>query len=508
MHDSAADPRLPQLRNRADHGSIPHQSEDHILPVIGFVQPVTGREADKQQESGLSIDKVVVSDEHCFLAGALNTADHYPIRELSVYDGKGALLGTTTSVARCRHTKIDTKFGSLPGFWAIVPLHRPAPANTKFILSVAADKERWCLSDAANVNTATLRNVALDHLANAQYYGDPTAEAFFQLDNGVGQSLIELNCSIVTRIVDGGYRLRFGAQRASYLGTVIVCLYGKSEYLMLQAALFSQCPGYDRYEFVYVSNSPELSDTLTSDAAIANRIYGVDITLILLPDNAGFGAANNVAAAAAQTDRLLFVNPDILPRDPEWPQHHAELLENLAPQQVTLFGTSLYYDNGSLMHGGMYIDIDGPFVIRDGKLIRRDVLRVEHYGKGAPAEGNAYRNSRPVPAVSGAFQSIDRAWFEKLNGFSRSYIFGHYEDVDLCLRSLQAGQPAWLHDVPFWHLESKGSNQAAAHVGGRLVNRWLMTSTWGDLVKTELNGRNPARFRKIPLPRRRRASVT
>jgi GT2 family glycosyltransferase len=488
-----------------------------ILPIVGFVQPLTGHEADRQpqrrlgQETRLGMDKVVVSpDGYCFLAGVLNTADYCPIRKISVYDDDWALLGATLSVARCRPTKKENQFGNLAGFWAIVPFDRPVDrdADTLLTLSVASDNEHRFLCRAANVNSATLRDVALDHLANPQYYSDATVEAFFQLDNGVGQSLIDLNCSIVARIVKGAYRLRFGTGRASYLATVIVCLYGKPEYLMLQAALFSQCPGYDRYEFIYVSNSPELSDTLASDAAIASQIYGVDITLILMPDNAGFGVANNVAAAAAQTDRLLFVNPDVLPRDPKWPQRHADLVRNLPPEQVTLFGTSLYYDDGSLMHGGMYIDVDGPFTLRDGKMVRRDVLRVEHYGKGAPSEGNAYRNSRAVPAVSGAFLSIDRAWFEKLNGFSPSYIFGHYEDVDLCLRSLQAGQPAWLHDVPFWHLESKGSNLAAAHVGGRLVNRWLMTSTWSELVKTELNGRNPARFSRLPVAGRRRASAT
>jgi GT2 family glycosyltransferase len=452
------------------------------------------------QGRGVGVDTMFVAPAgRCFLSGGISAAEPMRIREISIGLHRDlTLLGTTASVARCRRTEVEKSFPghrpNLAGFWATAPLSRSVDGGEEVVVSVMADKERQGLASAVAVTDARLLDIALKHLADAQYYGDPTIEAFFQLDNGVGQSLIDLNCEIVAKIVVGGQRLRFGARRARYDGTIIVCLYGRPEFLMLQAALFSKCPGYERYEFIYVSNSPELCDILASDAAIASRIYGVAVTLIVLPGNAGFGAANNTAAAAAETDRLLFVNPDVLPRESEWPRLHAELVQSLPREQVTLFGASLYYDDGSLMHGGMYIDVDNGFSIRDEKMVHRDVLRVEHYGKGAPAESDVYRASRPVPAVTGAFLSIDRAWFEKLNGFSRKYIFGHYEDVDFCLRSLQAGLPAWVHDLPFWHLESKGSTQSQASLGGRLVNRWLMTSTWGELVKNELNGRNPTRF--------------
>ena len=60
------------------------------------------------------------------------------------------------------------------------------------------------------------------------------------------------------------------------------------------------------------------------------------ITLIVLPGNAGFGAANNVGVAAAETNRILLVNPDVFPRNPEWPLHHSEMVQNLPPEQVRL----------------------------------------------------------------------------------------------------------------------------------------------------------------------------
>ncbi|HEV2099599.1 MAG TPA: hypothetical protein VGR45_11825 [Stellaceae bacterium] len=481
--------------------------------VAALREPAVRRLVERgalRRERGVEIEAVFVAEGRGFLLGRMDTGAPVSVSEIGVYrEGESEPLGSGTGVARYRRPDIENRSPGAPpdlaGFWAIVALSRPLPAGSMLEISLTADRERRCIAGpVVLVNDTRLRDVALHHLATAQYFGEPTVEAFFQLDNGVGQALIDLNSGIVARILDGGLTMRFGARRASYEGTIIVCLYGKPEFLMLQAALFSQCPGYERYEFIYVSNSPELGEKLAKDATVASRLYGVAITLIVLPDNAGFGAANNFAAAAAQTDRLLFVNPDVLPRDREWPRRHAEMLEGLPAEQVRFFGSSLYYGDGSLMHGGMYIDIDEMLSIRDGKAIRRNILRVEHYGKGALAESDVYRTARPVPAVTGAFMSFDRAWFEKLGGFSRDYIFGHYEDVDLCLRSLEAGTPVWMHDLSFWHLESKGSPSTPPHLGGRLVNRWRMSSTWGTLVGRELNGRNPARFletvRERPVP--------
>jgi len=445
-------------------------------------------------EGGVSIEKFFVSpDGQCFLSGSLTSLQAADIRNISI-NRAGALIGTTGKIGRCLRVKkgeLPDPHRGLAGFWAIFSLKEPVEAGVKLEVVLAADKERCCPVVTVVVSDMRLRDLSLEHLADARFYGEPTAEAFFQLDGGVGQSFIDYNYKVVARILDGAYRMRFGTRRVSYDGTIIVCLYGKPDYLMLQAALFSECPGYDGYEFIYVSNSPELCERLASDAAIASRIYGLAITLIMLPGNAGFGAANNAAAAVAETDRLLFVNPDVLPRDAEWPRRHAELVRDLPPRQIKFFGATLYYDDGSLMHGGMYFDVDYGFTIRSGNLLRRDAMRVEHYGKGAPSELMSYHRARQVPAVTGAFMSVDRRWFEKLGGFSRKYIFGHYEDADLCLRSLESGTPTWIHDLPFWHLESKGSAQTPAIIGGRLVNRWFFTSTWHEFVKKEFGERHP-----------------
>jgi GT2 family glycosyltransferase len=75
------------------------------------------------------------------------------------------------------------------------------------------------------------------------------------------------------------------------------------------------------------------------------------------------------------------------------------------------------------------------------------------------------------------------------------YVFGHYEDADLCLKSFEAGKPVWLHNVPFWHLEGKGSTRRPVHEGGSIVNRWHFTDRWGAFIADGLMGPRASKLR-------------
>lgn len=344
---------------------------------------------------------------------------------------------------------------------------------------------------ATVVEDAELRNTTLAHLAGAAFFGNSAVESMACLNRGLGAELVRFNKAISSRIVANPYLERFGTQQRSHRGTIVVCLYGKPEFFFLQQALFSGLPGIEDYEFIYVSNSPEMAETLLNEARAGSLIYGLSTSVMILSGNAGFGAANNAAARSARTDRLLVVNPDVFPRDREWARKHTELVATTAPQQTRLFGVPLFYDDGSLMHGGIYFEVDSGLSMAGGKPSVQRMCRTEHYGKGFPAGAAQFTRPRPVPGITGAFISIDRAWFERLGGFTEDFIFGHYEDVDLCLKSLQSGVAPWLHDIRLWHLEGKGSTRQLPHEGGSMVNRWLFSRTWLATLDAGLIGPTP-----------------
>ncbi len=271
----------------------------------------------------------------------------------------------------------------------------------------------------------------------------------------------------------------------------MVCLYGRPEYLSLQNALFANGPGIDDYELIYVCNSPEFADRLLDDARIASRVHGLRQTVVLLPGNAGFGTATNLGIAYAGSDRVVAINPDVFPRQQDWARRHSAVVADLPASRTALFGVPLYYEDGSLMHGGMYFEMDSVLLPGADRFSSRAIVRVEHYGKGAPPETGRFTRARRVPAVTGAFLSCRRDWFEQLGGFSNDYVFGHYEDADLCLRSLSRGTPPWLHDIRMLHLEGKGSVRLRVHDGSLLVNRWLFSHRWAAEVRNGLLGPEP-----------------
>ena len=336
-----------------------------------------------------------------------------------------------------------------------------------------------------------LRELALSALAQAQYFGNPYFEAVAAIDASIGGQMADFNKMLNRRAVNAPYVERFGGAGRVCKGSIAVCLYGRAEYMFLQQAMFAKLPGIGDYEFIYVLNSPWLAEQVLQEARRSALIYGLDMTVVILNANAGVGAANNAAAQYASSPRLIFMRPDVFARADDWAQRHTGIIEALPAAQTALFGAPLYYDDGALMHAGMYFCEDTLPGVSGRRIRRTSILRVAHYGRGAPPQSAEFLRPRPVPAVSGAFMSVERAWFEQLGGFTPDYVFSHYEDADLCLKSIEAGRLPWLHGAPLWHMEGKGALRSPQHEGGGVINRWLFTRDWSEMVHNGLLGAAP-----------------
>jgi GT2 family glycosyltransferase len=471
---------------------VPKEARNVMLPSAAV-----GRSSHSSEQTRCAIEALIIAPSAgLMVVGWIDDAIH-PITCIRIIAQEWRVAIDTSCFIRVRRTDVEKALNSRAlysyGFFGF--LHFDRSGHTKGPVQV----ELWqtggfssVLQCAASVvEDLELRNTVLAHLAGASFFGNPAIESMRFLGQGMGAELVRFNTTITRRLVAQPYVERFGSQEKPPRGTIIICLYGKAEFYFLQSCLFAGLPGIDEYEFVFVSNSPEIGETLLREAHSATLIYGLKNSIMILGGNAGFGGANNAAANIARSSRLLVVNPDIFPRDREWAKKHSDLLDAAPPEQTRLFGVPLYYDDGSLMHGGMYLETDVGLVMSGGTPVGRRICRVEHYGKGAPAESPHFTRSRPVPAVSGAFMSIERWWFEQLGGFTEDFIFGHYEDADLCLKSIGKGVAPWLQDIRMWHLEGKGSRRQLAHEGGSLVNRWLFTEKWIDLIDAELKGPTP-----------------
>ncbi|HCR19834.1 MAG TPA: hypothetical protein DIU35_20345, partial [Candidatus Latescibacteria bacterium] len=147
---------------------------------------------------------------------------------------------------------------------------------------------------------------------------------------------------------------------------------------------------------------------------------GDDVEVVLNDENLGFARGNNVGAARAEGEYLLFLNNDTIPHD-GWLD--ALLLEADSGSDVGVVGPKLVYpDTGRIQHAGLELVNGVP----------------DHVHRHVDADDPAVNRARDLDMVTGACLMIRRTLFEGLDGFDDGYVNG-VEDVDLCLRARDAG---------------------------------------------------------------------
>jgi GT2 family glycosyltransferase len=173
------------------------------------------------------------------------------------------------------------------------------------------------------------------------------------------------------------------------------------------------------YEVIIVDNAstdatPELCASLGGNA-----------TIIRNPENRGFAVACNQGAAAATTDRLVFLNTDTEPF-PDW---LPPLLATLDQEpDVGAVGMKLLFPDHTIQHAGVVLL----------ELPDYPTLAAQHMPYKVPADDPLSNQRRDVSVATAACLLVRREAFEEVGGFDEGYWNG-YEDVDFCLALGEAG---------------------------------------------------------------------
>ncbi len=221
----------------------------------------------------------------------------------------------------------------------------------------------------------------------------------------------------------------------------------------------------DRIELVIVDNGSVRPETiaLLDQLAVRPRTHVVPFAA---PFN--WSRANNLGAAAAGGDHLLFLNDDTEMLTPAWDDILAGLLN--APLNGVV-GARMIYPDGTIQHGGFVFGMDdGP----------------QHEGRWMPSvyDGPAGRwaATRQAAAVTGAFIATRRDLFEETGGFDEAHLAIDFADLDMCLRARAMGKAViYAGAITALHHESvsRGFNRSRAK--RRRVKRELdiFLARWG-----------------------------
>lgn len=411
--------------------------------------------------------------------------------------GKWTLFGSDFSVEISptnifRHARFDVEKGYRDGpyDYGFLALGRTA---SKSLLRQPLLFQFQSNSGEVQIRTATesvsdkrLLDVCMIHLTASQSHAGLEVGLNHFVRGEAGAALTSLFERHVKRHVGSPYVETFG--RRPVERSFVTVLFGTTEPMMVQPMLFKSM-GVDFGEWIYVINSAEDAGSALRLGRLISELYDLCITVVIMTDNVGFGAANNVGISFARSDNIYVINPDVFPLDSEV----AYLSQFLARPNLTdvLWGGLLFYDEYNLMHSGMYIERD--IFVRSTTYQRlasdRDeshvaLLRVEHFGKGVPFNKKHWTRPIAAPAISGAVMAFDRGCFERLNGFSTRYIYGHYEDADLSLRwNEKYGSVQVDPKLALVHLEGQGSRpRGGQYRAAQLLNRYFFSQRHNSLA--------------------------
>ncbi len=204
-------------------------------------------------------------------------------------------------------------------------------------------------------------------------------------------------------------------------------------------------------------------------------------------ENRGFGAACNQGAALANSEFLLFLNPDtrLFEHSLSVPLTFMQRPENV---HVGIVGIQLSDEHNHIARSCARFPSLGIFLAQALGVNRLPWLR--HLTQFM-AEWS-HDTTQQVDQVMGAFFLIRRSLFESLGGFDERF-FVYFEEVDLSLRTRQAGwHSVYLADAQAFHAGGGTSRQVKAHrlfyslrsrllYGFKHFTRW---QAWALLVVT------------------------
>jgi len=164
------------------------------------------------------------------------------------------------------------------------------------------------------------------------------------------------------------------------------------------------------------------------------------ITVLRRPGGFNYAWLCNQGAAAAAAEILVFINNDIVIRDPDW---LAKLAGAVALPGAGVVGCKLLYPTGLVQHAGVILGFHGL---------------AGHIGIGAAEHDGGYfglaNHTREVTAVTGALAAVGTDLFRRAGGYDERLAVA-FNDTALCLAcNLLGRQTLFLQSALAFHLES------------------------------------------------------
>lgn len=227
---------------------------------------------------------------------------------------------------------------------------------------------------------------------------------------------------------------------------------------------------YGNYEILLVDNWSVSDEAL----AFAAQQAAMPATRVLrVEEKFNYSRINNLAVASSDGELLLFMNNDVVVRDPAWLTQMVG--EALADDKVGIVGNKLLYPNGLVQHGGIILGVGGI---------------ADHAHRGLREHDPGYMAraicAQELSAVTAACLLCRRAAFTAVGGFDEVDLQVAFNDVDLCLKASAAGyRIVWTPGSVAEHRESlsRGNDFKPEHQARFFHENATMQRRWSQILE-------------------------
>ena len=221
----------------------------------------------------------------------------------------------------------------------------------------------------------------------------------------------------------GRYRIDYGHSAQPLVSIIIPT---KDQLPILQRCVESllEKTRYPNYEVLIVDNDSQTSEAQAWLAGVES--WGESLVRVLrYPYPFNYSAINNMAVQAAHGEYLVLLNNDTAILREDWLD---AMLNHAQRPEVGVVGAKLLYPDGRIQHAGVVLGLRGP---------------ADHPFIGEAMDAPGYMQRLQVDqnysAVTAACLMIRKSLYEEVGGLDEEAFKVSYNDVDLCLKTREAG---------------------------------------------------------------------
>jgi len=296
----------------------------------------------------------------------------------------------------------------------------------------------------------------------AMYAGQRALQDHFQRTGSAAQ--VDLDSS-------GYYRVHYPLPEQPPLVSIIIPTH--NAYKLLKKCITSLCKktSYRNFEIIIIDNR---SDEPRACKYLNSLSKNKDIDVIRDDRPFNYSALNNKAVSSAKGDTLCFLNNDIEVVTEDW---LTEMVSHAVRPEIGAVGAKLLYPDGTIQHAGIITGMGGV---------------AGHAFKSFPGTSRGYMSrlmvSQNYSAVTGACLVIEKEKFIRVGGFDEINLPVSFNDVDLCLKLLEAGyRNFWTPHATLCHHESatRGDDFSPDKIERFTKENTFMKEKWGEILEQD-----------------------